>query len=679
MVNLQPTTQLLSNRCVSKFHATASKILAKKGPLALGRTTLLLIVLTFFLGNGLWAVQRVADEADWSRPNIVLIVADGLGVSDLGCYGNTVLETPHLDRLAASGMKFTSAYSGSPASVPSLGMLMTGQQAGTCSVRVDTGGVPLPADDLTIAEMLKQRGYRTGGFGKWGLGIEKSEGDPLKQGFDEFLGYYHQTHARDHFAEYLIRDGHCQQLPGNLLANISIQDAGFVSAENKITGKQLVWTPEVIMAGARDFIRRNKDQPFFCYLPLTLPHGHLHVPADGAVVESFRTRGWSDWAIAVARMIQHLDNEVGILNRLLQDLHLEKNTILIFCSNRGAAMRFDGELDSAKGWRGAGRSVYEGSLRVPLIVSWQDRIAKESRSGLPVSLSDIFSTLADLSTPSSISTDSTLKLASAISSDARRQSLSFAQTLLGNARQQQRHEFLLWQWAAFNPELMRWHTAMQAVRSSNWKLLRHSDEQPWQLYDIAADPAETSDLAAERPELVTRLEKLFQVNVTPAPAQREALADWNTPFKWANRGQGRLRYASSVENVVEDSEKEFKGVAFAKDAVLLGLSRKRDPTGMIHLNFAWDLKPGRRPVRFVHLCDAKGKIVRQLSGDTAVFAEPERSKTVIDYVAVTPAQMVAVDSVAVGFYDPVRKSAMIANGKAAEKYRLTVWEADVEK
>ena len=611
-----------------------------------------------------------ADESAGSRPNIVLVVADSLGVGGLSCYGNEVLKTPNLDRLAASGMKFNNAYCGAPASAPSLGMLLTGQHAGNCSIRVNTGGVPLPDKDVTIAEMLKQRGYQTGGFGKWALGIQDSEGDPLKQGFDEFYGYYHKTHAQNHFAEYLIRDGQYEQLPENLLANISTKDAGVVARFNKATGKRLAWTPELIMSKAKDFIGRNKDRPFFCYLPLTLPHGHFHVPDSDPALPNFQNRGWSNWAIAVASMTQRLDTEMGALRQLLIDLELEKNTVLIFCSAQGAAMRFDGELDSAKPWRGSGRSVYEGGLRVPMIVSWPGKIAEKSESTLTVALSDVFSTLEDLTTPADSNGET---------SDPRRHSVSFARELLGDTARQKQHEFFLWQWAAYNPGTGHWHPAMQAVRSVNWKLLRQSQENPWELYDLEADPTEASDLAAKRPELVARMEKLFQTNVSPPPPQREALISWNAPFRWANRDHGRQLYESKIENVVDESASQFKGVTFDKDAILLGMSRKQDSSGTIHLNFAWQLKSGRRPIRFVHLCDTEGQIIRQLNGDNSIFSDIDKDKTIIDYVAVTPEQLESANSVAVGFYDPVRKSAVVSGGPTNQKYRLTVWEKETNE
>jgi arylsulfatase A-like enzyme len=602
------------------------------------------------------------------RPNIVLVVADALGVGGLSCYGNQVIETPNLDRLAASGMKFNNAYCGAPAAAPSLAMLLTGQQTGNCSIRVDTGGVPLPKGDVTIAEMLKQRGYRTGGFGKWALGIQNSEGDPLKQGFDEFYGYYHATHAQDHFAEYLIRDGQYEQLPENLLANISTKNAGLVGKHNRATGKPLIWTPERIMNEAKNFIRRNQSQPFFCYLPLTLPHGHMHVLDNDPAMQKFKDRGWSNWAIAAGNMTQQLDSQIGALRRLLTELKLEKDTIVIFCSSRGAAMRFDGELDSAGPWRGSGRSVYEGGLRVPMIVCWPGQVAENSESSLLVGLNDVFGTLQDLTQQTDLNGGS---------NDSRLQSFSFASELLGDTAGQERHEFLLWQWAAYNPGNAHWHPAVQAVRSVNWKLLRHSEEEPWELYDLDDDPTEASDLAAARPELVTRLEKLFKANVSPPPPQREALITWNVPFKWANRDHGRQLFASNIENVVDESASQFKGVTFEEDAILLGMSQKQDSSGTVHLNFAWQLKAGRRPVRFVHLCDTDGKIVGQLSGDKTLFSDVDRSKTVVDYIAVTPEQLESADSVAVGFYDPIRKSAVIAGGTSDQKYRLTVWEKDV--
>ncbi len=624
--------------------------------------------------------QNIVDAPASSSPNIVLLVADGLGIGGLGCYGNEVVSTPHLDALAASGMKFNNAYCGAPAAAPSLAMLLTGQHAGNCSIRADTGGVPLTNDEITIAEMLKQRGYQTGGFGKWALGIQNSEGDPLNQGFDEFYGYYHATHAQNHFAEYLIRDGQYEQIPENMLANISTNNAGLVAQENSATGKRLVWTPELIMREARDFIDRNKDRPFFCYLPLTLPHGHFHVPDSDPALSKFKNLRWSDWAIAAAAMTQRLDTEVGALQQLLTDLNLNRNTIVIFCSGQGAAMRFDGELDAAKPWRGSGRSVYEGALRVPLIVSWPGHIAEKSESDLAVGLGDVFGTLEDFTRLASRKGKGIRQTeASEDTSNPLPHSFSFARELMGDIAKQEQHEFFIWQWAAYNPKTAHWHPAMQAVRSVNWKLLRHSEEEPWELYDLDSDPTETSDLAAERSQLVTRMEKLFQNNLSPPPPQREAMITWNVPFRWNNRDHGRQLFESKIEKVIDESAAQFRGVKFDKDAVLLGMSQQQDSSGTIHLNFAWHLKSGRRPIRFLHVCDAEGNLIRQLPGDAVIFSEVNQDKMVIDYVAVTPEKLESANSVAVGFYDPVKKSAVVADGTSSQKYRLTVWEKEINK
>jgi hypothetical protein len=204
--------------------------------------------------SSVWAQNR--------KPNIVWIMADDLGVGDLGCYGQTKIATPHIDRLSREGKRFTSAYAGCTVCAPSRSVLMTGLHTGHTPVRANSGGVPLLPDEVTVAAKLQDAGYRTGMFGKWGLGDINSSGAPEKQGFDEYCGYLHQVHAHWFYPEFLYRNGKRLALEGN--------------AE----GKRTTYSHDVIEHHALNFIKSSKDKPFFAYLPFTLPHVELLVTED---------------------------------------------------------------------------------------------------------------------------------------------------------------------------------------------------------------------------------------------------------------------------------------------------------------------------------------------------------------------------------------------------------------
>src|SRR5262245_49869017 len=273
------------------------------------------------------AVQAVAAER---KPNIVLILADDLGFGELGCYGQQKIKTPNIDRLAREGVRFTRAYAGSSVCAPSRSCLMTGLQTGHTPIRVNGGGFALADADVTCAEVLKGAGYTAGGFGKWGLGVEGSPGHPCKQGFDHFFGYLHQVHAHFYYPYWLWDDDKKHPLPAN---------------EGKKRGR---YAHDEIHARALDFIRKNKDRPFFAYLPYTLPHVELVVPDDS--MKPYRGL-WKETPLpdprpgyigadepyaAFAGMVSRLDRDVGAVLDLLKDLGLEKDTVVLFSSDNGA-------------------------------------------------------------------------------------------------------------------------------------------------------------------------------------------------------------------------------------------------------------------------------------------------------------------------------------------------------
>lgn len=422
------------------------------------------------------------------RPNIVFILADDLGYANLGCYGSKVIQTPYLDRMAAEGMRFTDAYSGCTVCAPARSTLMTGKHMGQASVRGNTGGIPLPASEATLAEILRDAGYATGGFGKWGLGDIGTDGTPERKGFDVFFGYYHQVHAHDYYPEYLVRNGEKVYLP-----------------ENK-DGAQGRYSHHLIVEEMMAFIRSRSNQPFFCFAPWTPPHGSYRIPESEPAWTLYKDMDWPDDAKVIAAMDTMIDRHVGDLFTLLRELGIDDRTLVLFCSDNGAAERFDGVLDSCGPFRGYKKSMYEGGIRIPLLARWPGRITAGSVTDFPCSFPDMLPTLAELA-----------GIADRVPTDVT--GVSILPTLLGKTQAgADRH--LYWEWPqndrgenAFAPEGL-----MQAVRRGKWKLLRNSGTVPWELYDLSKDPGETRNLADAHPDVVTELLDWVQANrVDPRP------------------------------------------------------------------------------------------------------------------------------------------------------------------
>jgi len=406
---------------------------------------------------------RAAGSATPEKPNIVFIMADDMGYADLGCYGSKTIRTPRLDRMAAEGMRFTDAYSGATVCAPARCCLMTGYHVGRAAVRAN-GGFPILDSDVTVAEVLNKAGYATGGFGKWGLGDVGSTGAPEKQGFDVFFGYYHQVHAHDYYTDHLFRNG--QSVP---------------------LDKQ--YSHHVIFRENLKFIRENKDRPFFCYCPWTPPHGKYQIPDDEPALAAYKDKPWQHDEKVAAAMDTMIDRNVGEILDLLKELKLDEKTIVFFCSDNGAAKRFDGVHDSSGPLKGAKRSMYEGGIRVPLIVRWPGRIAAGAASDLPWCFPDVMPTLAELAG----ATDTAPRDIDGI---------SVVPTLLGEAaagRAQKLHKYLFW---AAGP-------GWRAARMGNWKAVARGADEPQldklELYDLSKDIGEANNVAADNPEIARQM------------------------------------------------------------------------------------------------------------------------------------------------------------------------------
>ncbi len=438
------------------------------------------------------------EGAQGSRPpNIVLIVADDLGMGDLGCYGQKQIRTPNIDRLAAEGLRFTDAYAGCTVCAPSRSVLMTGFHMGHTSVRGNTGGQSLSEGDVTLPMLLKQAGYATGGYGKWGLGDRGTPGAPPRKGFDEFFGYLNQAHAHNYYTPVLVHNEDLYPLPAN---------AG---------GKRGTYSQDVISEKALAFIERNAKQPFFCYMPSTIPHWELLVPEDsfaeyrGKFPEKGFSRPGSRYAdqpemrAAYAAMVTRLDREVGRMVEMVRKMGQEKNTLFVFTSDNGNALGIIGEsyFNSSAGFRGHKENLYEGGIRTPVIARWPGRVPVGATSSLQWSFCDMLPTLTDIA---------------GVAAPKGIDGISMAPTILGRA-QRRKPEWLYW-------ELPRWvakesrfadGVPMQAARNGDWKAVRPKTGAPLELYNLRTDPQESKDLAASEPKVLARMEAFLKSARTP--------------------------------------------------------------------------------------------------------------------------------------------------------------------
>lgn len=431
------------------------------------------------------------------RPNIVLILADDLGYGDLGCYGQTQIETPHIDALAAKGIRFTRFYAGTSVCAPSRSSLLTGQHTGHTPVRGNfeiqpEGQLPLPDSAYTIAEMMKDAEYTTGDFGKWGLGYPGSEGAPEKQGFDRFFGYNCQRQSHNYFPDHLWDNATRIDYPNT-------------------PDNQQYYAPDLIQQQALTFIKENQAKPFFLYLSYTLPHAALQLPAGDSLLKYYKIKfneqpksipanwngkGYQPQAYphaAYAAMVTKLDLYVGQVTALLQALGIEKNTLIIFSSDNGPHREGGndpGFFRSNGNSRGIKRDLYEGGIRTPMIACWPGVISANRISDYTGAFWDMMPTFAAVAgAPAPPNTDG----------------ISLLPTLTGKGKQPQ-HRYLYWE---FHEEGGR-----QAVRMGKWKAVRQQvmkdPGSPIELYDLDNDPGETINLAADNRRIVKRMNAVMR-------------------------------------------------------------------------------------------------------------------------------------------------------------------------
>lgn len=458
--------------------------------------------------------QNKKDEKVEVKPNIIFILADDLGYGDLGITGQTKIETPNLDKLAIEGMLFTNHYCGNTVCAPSRSALMTGLHTGHTPVRgnfeVDPEGqYPLPDTLMTLPKAMKNLGYVTGAFGKWGLGFVGTTGDPNRQGFDRFFGYNCQRYAHRYYPEYLWENDQKVYLDGN-------------DWTNKVT-----FAPEIIHVESLKFIEDNKQNPFFMFVPMVIPHAELAVEED-EVFQKYRTMfGYEKEHIAppggdygpemkipgyqsvkypratYAAMVENLDRQVGEIIEKLEMLGIRENTIIVFASDNGPHLEGGNDPDffNSNGiFRGYKRDLYEGGIKTSLIANWPGKIEAGSVSDHISAFWDLMPTFIEIA-----GGDVLEKI----------DGISLAPTLLG-ASDQLQHDYLYWEFVE--------QGGKQAVRKGEWKAVRlnvkNNPDSPLELYNLLEDPSEVKNLSSLHPEILSDMLRIFGEAHVPNPVFR---------------------------------------------------------------------------------------------------------------------------------------------------------------
>ena len=442
-----------------------------------------------------------------TRPNIIYILADDLGYGDLSCYGQQTLRTPHLDRMAKEGIRFTRHYAGSTVCAPSRCVLMTGLHTGHARVRGNGPGTLQPSD-LTVASLLQESGYETGCFGKWGIGNPPPHNDPNQHGFNEFYGYINMFHAHNYYPEFLVRNGVKETLRNQLFPDWKSKQTP--EREGMGVAKIAVdYAPELIFSEALDFIESNQEKPFFLYYALNIPHANnegaseTRVGRNGMRSPQFRSFSNEEWPIqekGFAGMIETIDHHVGQILKLLKELELDEQTAVFFSSDNGPHQEGGHKMDffdSNGSLRGMKRDLYEGGIRVPLIARWPGRFPSNQESDLISGFQDIFPTFAALAQIDSVPTTD---------------GLSIAPTLLGQAARQFTHPHLYWEFYEQGGKV--------SVLKGNWKAVKRNfiseATAPIELYNLESDLSETQDVSGEHPALIRSFARIMtQEHIAP--------------------------------------------------------------------------------------------------------------------------------------------------------------------
>jgi len=422
-----------------------------------------------------------------AKPNVIFVLSDDLAQGDVGCYGQRLIKTPHLDAMAKEGMRFTQTYCGTSVCAPSRTSLMIGQHTGHSPIRANReiqpeGQKPLPAGTYTAAKLLKEQGYATACVGKWGMGMFGTPGSPLKVGFDHFFGYNCQRHAHSYFPTYLYRDDKRFDLPGN-----DGKGVGKTYAQNLLADETLAW------------VTANKDQPFFLFYSITLPHGRHEIDSQGI----YKDKKWTEQQKNYAAQVTRLDSDVGRLLAKLKELKLDEKTLVIVAGDNGSSFAPNSEIgklfDQTMGGklRGFKRSLYEGGLRQACIARWPGVVQAGKVSDEPWAFWDFLPTCAEL-------------IGIKLPAKAKTNGVSILPLLKGGAAP--KRDYFYWELHEAGPSL-------QAIRFGDWKAVKNAPSAALELYDLKADPGEKTDLAAKNPDVVAKAVKLMA-------GAREDHPDW---------------------------------------------------------------------------------------------------------------------------------------------------------
>lgn len=429
------------------------------------------------------------------KPNIIFILADDLGYADLGCYGQKMIQTPNLDKMAKEGIRFNRHYAGATVSAPSRCCLMTGLHNGHSRVR-GNAQVPLQLNDTTVAELLKTAGYKTALIGKWGLGEQGTSGIPNKKGFDFFYGYLNQIHAHNSYPEYLWRD----TIKEPLKNKVEFMTDGYAKGIGGYAIDKKEYSNELFTKEALKYIKENKDNSFFLYLAYTIPHANNEAPnfhqcgIEVPDLGQYRDKPWKEVERAKASVITYLDSYVGSIVDLLKNQGMEKNTIVFFSSDNGPHQEggvCEEFFNSNGSLQGIKRDLYEGGIREPMIV-WSPSLIKSGQvSDLISAFWDFLPTACDLAgIPIPSWTDG----------------ISYAPTLFG--KNQKNHEYLYWE---FHEQ-----GGKQAVLYHNWKGIRLNVDQDSnaiiQLFNLSEDISEQNCLTPLYPDMVKKIDSIMKTS-----------------------------------------------------------------------------------------------------------------------------------------------------------------------
>jgi arylsulfatase A-like enzyme len=471
----------------------------------------LLLILILF---GSVSCKKAEEQTTERPPNVIFIVADDLGYGDVGFLGQQYIETPNIDRLAAEGLFFSHHYAGSTVCAPSRSALLTGLHTGHTPIRGNSevqpeGQYPMADTLMTLSKVFQEAGYVTGAFGKWGLGMNETTGDPLNQGFGQFFGYLCQRYAHRYYPSYLWENGQKVNLPGN-------------DWTNKVT-----YAPDVIQEKTLEFIDQNQSKPFFLFMPIVMPHAELAAP-DDEIFQKYRAKfgdekphmgpKGADYGPEMnipayqsqryphathAAMVERIDRIVGEVVAKIESLGLTENTMIIFTSDNGPHREGGADpdfFDSNGIFRGYKRDLYEGGIRVPTIIKWPGKVKAGSTSNHVSAFWDWLPTFAELvgkSAPDQID------------------GISMLPSIL-EKKEQASHDHLYWEFHELG--------GRQAVQKNGWKLVKYevkdSSKTTIELFNLASDPSETQNLSVENPEKVAELEELIRKAHRPNPVFR---------------------------------------------------------------------------------------------------------------------------------------------------------------